>query len=143
MITRVKKLKKHSQQAQTLSTCTLLKTYQYHPKYRQSIFAITWHSRQSKIYLILNRIYHIIENDIRLSTIFKPDRFKSFSDGRHRTVYKRKKRKALQCVQRKSWHLIIGSNIVQSKKIYIKVAITEGGDCQVQSWYLLSKMQET
>lgn len=91
----------------------------------------------------MHRIYHIIENDIKLSTIFKPDRFKLFSDGRHRTVYERNKRKTLQCVQRKFWHLIIGSNIVQNKEIYTKDAITEGGDCQVQSWYLLSKMQET
>ena len=47
----------------------------------------------SKIYLILHRIYHIIENGIKLSKSYLSDHFKSFSVSRCYTVHKREKKK--------------------------------------------------
>ena len=47
----------------------------------------------SKIYLILHRIYHIIENGIKLSKSYLSGHFKSFSVSRYYTVHKREKKK--------------------------------------------------
>lgn len=59
----------------------------------QPILVNTWHPSLSKIYLILHRIYHIIENDIKLSKSYLSDHFKSFSVSRYYTVHKREKKK--------------------------------------------------
>lgn len=114
----------------------------HQPNDKQSIFVSTWYPSLSKIPLILHRSYRLIENDIKLSKIFKTRStaafraMKTISNRLLKTEivpYIEESKATWPCWKYKFWFLLNGSSIMQNKIKNIDLAITKGSNWK-SSW---------